>query len=363
LDGLDVADVSPPGGPTFGGQRVTLRGQGFEPGTEVWFGEVRSPWVEVYHQGELGAVLPPRVHGGPVDVRVVSPRGDERLLPGAFTYALTTRANVDTTNDDLPYVVGAASIGPTTVEVNFSEPMTAASLASAGHYWIGGDFVDASTLIVVSAEASADGRTAILTTMAQSEINYTIVVSGVTTAAGVGLLAWDQLGGGGPYNVAEFPGTAETGLPTDTDGDGVSDALEQRGAEVNVTRLDGTTAGSMTARSGRAGPIRSTETRTVTVARTATRWSARASSRPIRSIPTPTTTALMTATKSARAPIRTTPTQTTTAWTTTSRRSGAPPPQILTPMTTGSATAMRGRTQPTRTIPTPTTMVSTTVPS
>jgi hypothetical protein len=81
-----VDDLVPNVGPSVGGTRVTIRGDGFHPDVEVWFAEARASGVRVVAPGLIQATTPPGAGGRVVDVSVVDPYGQTGTLARAFTY-------------------------------------------------------------------------------------------------------------------------------------------------------------------------------------------------------------------------------------------------------------------------------------
>lgn len=81
---LAVVSASPPSGPVAGGTDVELRGEGFAPGAEVFFGPVAAASVRIVDGRTLVARTAP---GGAGPVDVVVRVGERRArLPGGFTY-------------------------------------------------------------------------------------------------------------------------------------------------------------------------------------------------------------------------------------------------------------------------------------
>ncbi|NCG18867.1 MAG: hypothetical protein GWP91_07630, partial [Rhodobacterales bacterium] len=279
VDGVDVSDVFPSDGPTGGGIEVTLTGQDFEPGMEVWFGPVRSHFVQIDSSAQARAVLPPHVDVDRVDIEVRNPSGDARTISGGFQFNPAT-GGVANPDPNLPYVVGAASLGPNHIEVTFSESMTRSEMMDISNYAIMGDFSVAAGLTMIGdyndqvphgidqgaceggiqvlsqianpspsglprcSEGDLDvpcvhsGNTkVVIPTLAQhGGLTYTIVAAGVTSQQGEPLqIGWDRA-----FNIADFVGSFESGTATDSDGDGISDALEQRGYSMEIVSAAGT---------------------------------------------------------------------------------------------------------------------------
>lgn len=145
----------------------------------------------------------------------------------------------DTTS---PRVTGAVATSPTSVLVTFTEPMRGGSggAEDPSRYGIAsltaGGAGSQALLTVTGAALAPDGRSVTLTTLSQSEIEYGLKVVGVADLAGNLVVPPDR---DNPYQV-QFHGMAASGPGVDSDGDGLSDAAEQRGWTVVVRRADGT---------------------------------------------------------------------------------------------------------------------------
>ena len=81
---LEVQQLSPERGPTSGGTRVVIAGQGFTEETIVQFGGVRATEVTLEPNGTLNAIAPPMPPGS-VELRIQNINGDARL-PEAYYY-------------------------------------------------------------------------------------------------------------------------------------------------------------------------------------------------------------------------------------------------------------------------------------
>lgn len=153
-----------------------------------------------------------------------------------------------------PRVAGAVSRSNSTVLVTFSEAVRggSASAENPSHYRITGleqlavqgqtspsatVTPQSAALDILSAVLQPGGTSVLLTTRAQSDIRYEVQVTGVTDLAGNQIAPPER---GVDPGKATFVGTPVSGGGTDTDSDGLTDAAEQRGWLVNVTRLDGT---------------------------------------------------------------------------------------------------------------------------
>lgn len=127
--------------------------------------------------------------------------------------------------DPAPKLVAVASTGPTTVEVTFSEAVEAGATTAA-------NYAITPSLAVTQAVLDAQKTKVTLTTAPQSNVQYTLKVSGVRGLKG------------NPIDPAAdsktFTGTAPAA--GDSDGDGLSDADEVSGWEVQVKQGDGSIA-------------------------------------------------------------------------------------------------------------------------
>lgn len=152
-----------------------------------------------------------------------------------------------------PRVAGALSKGTTSVLVTFSEAVRGgrASAENPANYRItglenmavtgavkaaGSVGPQSATLEVLSAALQPGGTSVLLTTRAQSDIQYELQVAGVQDLAG------NQIAGperGVDPGKATFTGTPVSGSGEDSDKDGLSDADEQRGWLVGVTQVGG----------------------------------------------------------------------------------------------------------------------------
>jgi hypothetical protein len=144
-----------------------------------------------------------------------------------------------------PRLTGAVSTSPTRVLVTFSEAVRGGSDGAENpeHYEIVGGLATNAALSgqailsVQEAVLADDGRSVTLTTLAQSDIEYTLRATGIRDLAGNPLARIDR---DNPFEVRFF-GTAATGAGVDSDGDGLTDAAEQRGWTVTVREVGGAT--------------------------------------------------------------------------------------------------------------------------
>jgi hypothetical protein len=139
------------------------------------------------------------------------------------------------TDRDPPELTGVISTSNTTVVVTFSEPMLGGmqSAENPAHYNIFDR--NQAFLGVIEAVLSADLTSVALTTLSQSEVMYDINVANVKDLSGNQIRPRDSR-----EFVPRFVGTGRVGQPPDSDGDGLSDAEEQRGWVVRVRAVDGT---------------------------------------------------------------------------------------------------------------------------
>ena len=85
---LKVDSVDPPQGTVAGGEEITIKGDGFEPGktqAEVIFGHKKSDSVIIASNSKIKAVSPPGSKG-PIDITVNFDDGRTFKVPNAFRY-------------------------------------------------------------------------------------------------------------------------------------------------------------------------------------------------------------------------------------------------------------------------------------
>ena len=87
-----ITAVNPLGGPTSGGQSVTITGGGFLSGATVMFGAAQATDVTVTGNAQITAVTPPG--NGAVSITVTNPGGGSTTDPSAYTYAQFAPQNV-----------------------------------------------------------------------------------------------------------------------------------------------------------------------------------------------------------------------------------------------------------------------------
>ena len=233
--GAEVSSVAPASGPVTGGTSVTLTGSGFEAGSAVLFGGVAGTSVKVLNSSTITVATP--VHAaGSVDVTLVCPDGMKVNAAAKFEFQ-----SVETTSADPypggPRLVSAISTSNTTVQVTFNEPVGQGADITT-NYQIMSTTVNpqAGVLLVTGVVVSSDGLTVVLTTRSQSELDYELTVSNIKDLYGNPLAS--------PTLMLDPTKTTFTGKPAaggglDTDGDGLSDADEQRGWVVMVMLANG----------------------------------------------------------------------------------------------------------------------------
>ncbi|MBI4128991.1 MAG: IPT/TIG domain-containing protein [Parcubacteria group bacterium] len=104
-----VESLKPNTAGTEGGSEVEIRGEGFEEGMQVFFGETPSPRVTVVDAQTLRAVVPPGKSGG-TSVRVRHPSGLFQSLENQFRYddAIPSGALIRARGDIKVYVVAGS---------------------------------------------------------------------------------------------------------------------------------------------------------------------------------------------------------------------------------------------------------------
>jgi hypothetical protein len=144
-----------------------------------------------------------------------------------------------------PRVANVASTGNRSVIVTFSEPVLGgpASSENPTHYRIytrsgGGEVGTSGTLLVLGAQLDPLRTAVTLTTGSQSAVDYVVEIVNVKDLAGNQIAPPERAL---LPSVQGFRGTAPSpGEFDDSDGDGLTDDVEQRGWTVTVRLLDGT---------------------------------------------------------------------------------------------------------------------------
>lgn len=176
------------------------------------------------------------------------------LNPSPSTAQFAGSGTVDTTP---PTLRGVQSSSSTALTVTFSEPVRGGSDGSGAenpaNYTIQGAAAapakvsskgsstpvhpdsPASSLRIVSAKLSDDQRNVTLTTLEQADIQYELSAANIRDLVGNAI---DTTTGIQRQKLI-FRGTPPAGPGTDSDGDGLSDSVEQAGWTVAVTMADG----------------------------------------------------------------------------------------------------------------------------
>jgi hypothetical protein len=92
---LKIGEVEPDTGVTPGGDRVVIKGSGFEPGktqVEIRFGRTRADQVSIASADTIVVVTPPG-EKGPVDVTLMFDHGPQFKIPQGFRYVPPTSAD------------------------------------------------------------------------------------------------------------------------------------------------------------------------------------------------------------------------------------------------------------------------------
>lgn len=136
-----------------------------------------------------------------------------------------------------PRVVSAVSTGNTSVRVTFNEPVFEGAKDPSNFSIIQANVNSESAALRVDRAALSQDMTVVtLTTASQNEVTYELIVTGIQDLAGNVIAPPDILVN--PTRT-QFAGTPPVDGGPDSDGDGLSDALEQNGWAVNVTRVNG----------------------------------------------------------------------------------------------------------------------------
>lgn len=143
-----------------------------------------------------------------------------------------------------PRVIGAVSTANNKLILSFSQPMNNAAAVAANYAISQSSGNGVAALTVISARFVSDDRTAVeLTTLSQSEVTYTVVVTNVKDLGGAAL-ASPIVQNGVLVDPTRATFTGSPAAPSDLvdyDGDGLLDSDEQRGWPVTVKLLNGST--------------------------------------------------------------------------------------------------------------------------
>jgi len=162
--------------------------------------------------------------------------------PSAFQLPTTQPTSAaDSSNRERPRVIGAISLGNTTVVVSYDKVM-GDSATEPSNYLIATTNIntEAGYVGVMSARFVDLDRTAVeLTTWAQSPVQYDLAVINVKDRVGIPMAPKQIAFDGRIDSDISFWGTAAANGGPDTDGDGLPDAEEQLGWIVRITMTDG----------------------------------------------------------------------------------------------------------------------------
>ena len=116
----------------------------------------------------------------------------------------------------------------TSVLVTFSNPVSSGA-SDATNY-----VITPALSITAATINSVDATQVTLTTLGQDQVDYTLKVTNVKDTSGQLIDA--------SSNTSDFTGIPASGASTDSDGDGLSDVVEQTGWDVTVTDINGNTS-------------------------------------------------------------------------------------------------------------------------
>jgi hypothetical protein len=166
-----------------------------------------------------------------------------KAVAGVIASALFEGDGKVPTRPELPWVVSAVSVSNTEVLVQFSEPMGSDALQPL-HYEIApaGGNAQAGLLQVLSVVwAREDHSAVVLTTRSQSAVPYVVTVTNVHDAAPKNEPLANSSGKPTDPTRALFNGRPPSGTQlVDTDLDGITDDVEQRGWTVTIVLGNGT---------------------------------------------------------------------------------------------------------------------------
>lgn len=171
---------------------------------------------------------------GARDLSIVGANGMLRLIDALMIHGVD-----DAGDSEGPRLVSASAASNTTVIAQFSEAIVGGpdGAGDASLYRITAP-ARLPTVNVLSAQVlPPDFSRVRLTTMSQSDLVYTLKVSGITDLAGNPLAAPDILVDPTRTEFAGIP--PDAGDVIDSDGDGLTDSVEQRGWTVNVRTANG----------------------------------------------------------------------------------------------------------------------------
>ncbi|MFC1665449.1 hypothetical protein ACFL17_07455 [Pseudomonadota bacterium] len=188
--------------------------------------------------------IPAGTPNGPHDLSIKNGAGF-MVAPGALVVAGDPdpgAGDFGATDDDLLKVVSAVATSNTEVLVQFSKPLNPIYAQDPANYRItmpvtGNDGGMSSYVQVVAAELIYPSlMTVRLTTLSQSDLAYTLKVTNLYDLDGLPLAPPEGQDAVIDPTKTEFAGIPPSGAVIDTDGDGLSDASEQRGWLVIISK-------------------------------------------------------------------------------------------------------------------------------
>ena len=222
------------------GDQVVMTGAAFgaEAGGVVVdeSGEALEAGIVNWRDGELVLEIDSgHSFNGARDLLITAADGMLRL-----TDALVIHGLDEDGDDEDPRLISANATSNTTVLAQFSEPIVGGpdGAEDATLYRITAPARFPTVNILTAQVLPPDYSRVRLTTMSQSDLVYTLEVTGITDLVGNPLAEPDILVDPTRTDFAGIP--PGSGDVIDSDGDGLSDAAEQRGWTVNVRGIDGT---------------------------------------------------------------------------------------------------------------------------
>ena len=186
---LVVTQILPASGPVAGGGLALVKGQSFEAGAAVWFGDVAVTAAAVESSG-LITITVPKGAVGKVDVQVKNPSGQEAVLPNGYEY-------VDATALALTQVLpssGPASGGG--VALVKGQGFAQGAVVRFGGVIAQGAVVESASLITATVPKGAAGKVDVSVTNPGGE--KALLVAGYEYVADVPLAVTDVLPATGP---------------------------------------------------------------------------------------------------------------------------------------------------------------------
>ena len=224
------------------GDVVVLTGSAFgtTPGALVLIdadGTELVPAISAWDDNQVTLLIPSGFQrNGALDLRVTTLLGS-RSVPD-----LLVMTGVDDGDDVGPRIVSAVATSNTEVVVQFSEAVQGGSDGAENptHYRVTAPVRTPTVNVLEAGFGGTSFSTVRLRTMSQTDLEYTLAVTNIRDLAGNEMEPPDIL--------VDPSKTTFVGVPpggdsiVDSDGDGLSDAGEQSGWTVTVTRTDGSTS-------------------------------------------------------------------------------------------------------------------------